>query len=384
MAPSREWLEKDYYAVLGVPEDASSADIKKAYRKLAQQLHPDTNPDPGAEERFKEVNEAFDVIGSEDSRREYDEFRRLAASGGLGGFGGPGGFTFGDGADMGDLGDLLRSIFAGAGAGGGPGGRGFSAYQGAARPRKGADVRASVTLSFDDALRGVQTRLRITGDGPCKNCGGSGAKPGTSPRICSTCGGSGQETINQGLFSMAQPCRACAGSGRIVDDPDPVCDGTGRVIEPRELTVRIPAGVKDGATVRVPQRGQPGANGGPAGDVIVTVQVEPHRVFGRRGDDVTIDLPISFSEAALGTKLRVPNAEGEVTTIKIPAGTPSGKTFRIRGKGAPRAKGGGRGDLLVKVVIDVPTKLSRQQKKLLEELGAHDDTEARDQMLEAR
>lgn len=388
MPPQRDWLDKDFYEVLGVSENASQADIKKAYRKLSRELHPDANPDdPKAEERFKEVSEAYSVIGNEEKRKEYDEFRRLAASGAFaggfpgGGQGGGQGFRF-----EGDLGDLLGDLFGGA-AGGSRGG--FGGFGGGGgrrrRERKGADLEASITLSFEDALSGVTTTLRVTGDGPCDTCEGTGAAPGTRPRTCPQCGGNGQVAVDQGPFSIAQPCPRCGGRGQVIDDPCPTCDGTGREVKPREMRVKIPAGVKDGARVRLSGRGGPGENGGPAGDLFVRVHVSPHPVFGRRGDDVTMEVPLTFSEAALGTKLKVPTPsvgdDGGSTTIRIPAGTSTGRTFRIRGKGAPRSKGGGRGDLLVTVEVDVPQELSARQTRLLEELRELEDTSQRDRRL---
>ncbi|MBW3658156.1 MAG: molecular chaperone DnaJ [Actinobacteria bacterium] len=378
MAPQREWLDKDYYAVLGVPKDASADDIKKAYRKLARANHPDSKPDdPAAEQRFKEVGEAYAILGDEEKRREYDEIRKLAATGG--GFGG-GGFG-GAGFEDGDLGDVLRTIFgqAGGGRGGSPFGGGFGGGR-AARPRKGRDLTADVHLSFQDALAGVKTKLRISGDGPCGTCNGVGAAPGTAPHTCATCGGAGQVTVDQGMFSIANTCPACGGRGQVIDTPCPTCAGTGRVTKPRDLTVRLPAGVKDGATIRVAGRGGPGANGGPAGDVLVKVHVEPDRIFGRRGDDVTVDVPVTYAEAALGTKLKVPTPDGETTMIRIPSGTASGRTFRVRGKGAPRGNGRA-GDLLVTVRVRVPQKLSRDQKKLIEQLAQLEDTSDRDALL---
>ncbi|HEX2028884.1 MAG TPA: molecular chaperone DnaJ [Nitriliruptorales bacterium] len=380
MPPQRDWLEKDFYEVLGVPEEASQADIKKAYRRLSRELHPDANrDDPRAEERFKEVGEAYSVLGNEDKRKEYDELRRLAASGafagGFPGAGGPGGFTFAEG-DLGDLSDLLGNLF---GRGGG-----FTGARRARRQRKGADLEADVHLSFEDALRGVTTTLRVTGAGPCDTCQGSGARPGTSPSVCPTCRGAGQVAVDQGPFSIAQPCPQCGGSGQVIDDPCPTCDGTGRQVKPREIRVRLPAGVKAGARIRLKGRGGPGENGGPSGDLFVRVSVAKHPVFGRRGDDVTLKLPITFSEAALGTRLTVPlpatsNGDQRTTTIKIPAGTASGRTFRIRGQGAPTRNG--RGDLLVTVRVDVPQKLSKRQKDLLRELAQLEDTSARDRLL---
>jgi molecular chaperone DnaJ len=383
VAPQREWLEKDYYGILGVAKDASHDEIKKSYRRLARANHPDANPeDPQAERRFKEVGEAYAVLGDEAKRREYDEIRRLGASG----FGFPGGAGAGPGGGFGnfeggDLGDLLGQIFGAAGGGGmgGPFGAG-TAGRGRSRPRKGPDLGADVHLTFEDALAGVRTTLRITGDGACETCGGSGAAPGTTPSTCSVCGGRGQVTVDQGPFSFAQPCNACGGRGQRIDTPCTTCDGSGRVVKPRQLTVRIPAGVKDGAVIRVPGRGGPGAGGGPSGDVLVTVHVAAHPRFGRRGDDVTLDVPISYSEAALGAKVTIPTPGGATRTIKVPSGTASGRTFRLRGEGAPK-RGGGAGDLLATVRIQVPTKLSRDQKRVLQELAQHDDPTLRDRVL---
>ena len=371
MAPQREWLEKDYYDVLGVAKDASADEVKKAYRRLARENHPDANPDdPQAERRFKEVGEAYGVLGDETRRREYDEIRRLGATGF--GAGGPGGFEGG-----GDLGDLLTQLFGNAGAGGanragGPfGGGPFDRRRTVSR--KGADLHADVHLTFEDALAGVRTTLRVTGDGACETCHGSGAAPGTTPTVCSVCGGRGQVAVDQGPFSFAQPCQACGGRGQRIETPCTTCGGSGRVVKPRELQVRVPAGVKDGAVIRVAGRGGPGTGGGPAGDVLVKVHVAPHPRFGRRGDDVTLEVPVSYSEAALGTKLAIPTPNAHSRTIKVPAGTGSGRTFRIRGEGAPR-RGGGHGDLLVTVKVQVPPKLGRDQKRLLQELAEHDPT----------
>jgi molecular chaperone DnaJ len=378
MAPQREWLEKDYYKVLGVSKDATQDEIKRAYRKLARVNHPDANPDdPTAEQRFKDIGEAHSVLGDEQKRREYDEIRRLGAagfgSGGAGGF--PGGFS---GASEADLGDLLGHLFSSAGGDGG----GFGPMGGSRgrRPARGPDLHADVHLSFEDALAGVRTTLRITGDGPCDTCGGSGAAPGTSPRRCDVCGGRGQVTIDQGPFSFAQPCARCGGRGQLIDTPCTTCSGEGRVVKPRQLTVKIPAGVRDGAVIRASGRGGPGNAGGPSGDVLVTVHVEPHPLFGRKGDDVTLEVPITLSEAALGTKLTVPTPNESTRTIRIPAGTGHGRTFRIRGEGAPKTRGG-KGDLLISTRLQVPTKLSREERRLFEQLAELEDASARDTAL---
>ena len=260
------------------------------------------------------------------------------------------------------------------GGGGGGGGFGFPGAGRASQPRKGRDYEAAITVSFADALAGVRTRLRINGDGPCDTCHGAGAAPGTAPRRCPTCGGTGQVAVDQGPFSFAQPCTTCGGNGQVIDDPCTTCGGTGRVVKPREVTVKIPPGVKDGAVVRLPGRGGPGTNGGRAGDVLVRVHVEPDERFGRKGDNVTITVPISYPQAVLGDKITVPTPRGETRTIKIPAGTASGRTFRIRKEGADRSRGRGRGDLLVTVTIDVPQKPSREQIALLEQLQELSET----------
>jgi molecular chaperone DnaJ len=357
----REWFEKDYYNVLGVAKNASAAEIKKAYRKLAQQHHPDANPgNTQAEDRFKEISAAYDVLGDEEKRKQYDQVRDMAASGfgsggspgGGGGFGGgfPGGVRF---EDLGDLGDLFGGLFGGGRRGGG------------ARPARGADLETTVTVSFDDAMTGTTMPVRISGPAPCETCHGSGAAPGTSPTVCSRCGGSGAVAVNQGLFQMSQPCPVCHGSGRVVQTPCPTCGGTGSRTRTRSFQVKVPAGVQDGARIRLAGRGEPGPAGAQPGDLYVQVRVHPHRFFGRSGHDLTLELPVTYAEAALGADVRVPTLNGPVT-MKVPAGTPNGKTFRLKGKGAP--KRGGHGDLLVTTRIEVPRKLSRPEKELLKQL----------------
>jgi len=362
LAPQREWFEKDYYKVLGVDEQASSKDITRAYRKLAREFHPDANPDdPKAEERFKEVSAAYDVIGDDDKRKEYDEVRRLgpmaggfgAAPGGAGG----GGFNF----EAGDLGDLLGGLF-GRGRGGAPGGvRGTG-------PQRGADLEAELHLPFRQAVQGVTTSLHLTSDAPCSTCHGSGARPGTTPQVCPQCGGRGVLDENQGLFSFSTPCPNCGGRGAVIVEPCPTCRGSGTERRPREVKVRIPAGVDDGQRIRLKGRGGPGRNGGPPGDLYVITHVEPDPVFGRKGRDLTMTVPVLFSEAALGTKLTVPTLDGDQVTLKIPEGTPSGKVFRVKGRGVKTKKS--TGDLLVTVQITVPRKLSRQQREAVEAFAA--------------
>jgi molecular chaperone DnaJ len=353
----REWFEKDYYAILGVPKNADAAAIKKAYRKLAQQHHPDANPgNAEAEERFKEVSAAYDVLGDVEKRTAYDRAREMGAAGfgggggGVGGSGWPGGFG---GAQTVDLEDLLGGMF------GGRGGRGRT------QARRGADLETTVTLSFDDAMAGVTLPVTLTGPAVCHTCAGSGAAPGTQPVTCPDCGGIGQRAVNQGFFQLNQTCPHCGGSGRLIETPCPTCHGTGAERRTRTVRVKIPAGVKDGARIKVAGKGEPGASGAGAGDLFVRVAVTPHAVFGRKGNDLTLTLPVTFAEAALGAKVQVPTLEGPVT-LKVPAGTPGGKTFRVKGKGAPRRNG--HGDLLVTVAVDVPATLTKAQRELLEQL----------------
>jgi len=378
MAPQREWLEKDYYATLGVSKDATAAEIKKAYRRLARENHPDAKPDDSrAEARFKEIGEAYSVVGDAATRREYDELRRLGASGFGGGM--RGGFTGGVPGGFGgaDLGDILGQMFGN----GGPGGPGAGRSRGAGgrgRPRRGADVETDIHLTFEDALSGVSSTINVTGEGPCSSCGGSGAAPGSSRATCGSCNGSGEVVVDQGMFSFAQPCGRCGGAGSVVESPCRTCSGSGTVVTPRRIQVRIPAGVRDGATVRVAGRGQAGRDGGPAGDVLVRVRVADHPIFGRKGDDVTLELPLTFSEAVLGTTIAVPTPSGGTRRIRIPAGTQPGKVLRIRAEGAPRTRGTGTGDLLVTVRVTVPHHLSEEQQRIVSELAVHDDTRDRD------
>jgi molecular chaperone DnaJ len=374
MAPQREWLEKDYYATLGVSKDATAEDIKKAYRRLARENHPDANPDdPKAESRFKEIGEAYSIVGDAAQRKEYDELRRLGASGFRGGFpGGAGSGGFGEA----DLGDILGQMFGGRGAGRAGGGRGAS------RPRRGADLETAVHLTFEDAFAGVSTTIAVTGEAACQTCSGSGAAPGSSRTTCTTCGGRGEVVVNQGPFAFAQPCGRCGGAGSTVEQPCTTCRGSGRVNRQRQLQVRIPAGVRDGAIIRVAGRGGPGQAGGPAGDVLVRVNVAAHPRFGRRGDDITLDVPMTFAEVALGTTIEVPTPAGGTRRIRIAAGTQPGKVLRLRGEGAPRSgRGKGNGDLLVTVRVQVPSRLTREQKRVVQQLAALDDTAERDASL---
>jgi molecular chaperone DnaJ len=362
VAPQREWFEKDYYRVLGVSDSATQKEIKSAYRKLSRQYHPDTNAgDPASEERFKEVSAAYDVVGDPAKRKEYDEVRRLGPA--AAGFpaGAPGGFRF---EDLGDLGDVLGGLFGrGRRRGGGPGG--------GTGPHRGQDLEAELHLGFEDAVNGVTTSVHLTSEATCSTCSGTGAKPGTMPRTCSRCGGRGVLDENQGLFSFSSPCPQCGGQGIEIDEPCPTCHGTGVEHRPREVKVRIPAGVNDGQRIRLKGRGGPGRNGGPPGDLFVITRVASHPVFGRKGRDLTVTVPVTFPEAALGADIKVPTLGGEPVTVRVPGGTRSGRTFRVKGKGVPANKGAG--DLLATVEVAVPAKLSTAERKAVEALAAAAD-----------
>jgi len=355
----REWYEKDYYKVLGISDSASQKEITKAYRKLARQYHPDANPDDrAAEERFKEISAAYDVVGDPAKRKEYDEVRAMGPVGGMfGGSPGTGGFSF----DTGDIGDMFTSMFTRATR------RGAGAYRGPG-PQRGSDLEAELHLSFEDAAHGVTTSVNLTSDVACSACHGSGAKPGTTPRRCPTCDGRGVLDENQGYFSFSQPCAACAGRGIIIDEACPTCHGTGIEHRPRQVKVRIPAGVTDGQRIRLKGRGTPGRNGGPNGDLYVITRVADHPLFGRSGRNLTLTVPITYPEAVLGSKITVPTLDGGPVTLKVPPGTRSGKTFRVRGRGV--ASDNGSGDLLVTVEVAVPTNLSAEERKAVEALAA--------------
>jgi molecular chaperone DnaJ len=376
---SKDWLEKDFYAVLGVPKTATPDEIKKAYRKLARELHPDRNPgNRDAEERFKAVSEAYDVLSDERRRREYDEMRSLF---------GAGAFRRSARADSSpfDLNDLFGNAgappagdqrFGGAGFtdlfgtifGGGPRG-------GRRGPQRGRDVEAEVSLDFADAVHGATLPITLRAPGVCDACHGNGARPGTQPRTCPACHGSGLVTSNQGAFSFSEPCRECQGVGTVVDEKCAECRGTGGVTKTRTLNVRVPAGVADGQRIRLAGRGEPGERGGPAGDLHLLVRVRPDTLFGRKDDDLTLTIPITYAEAVFGTDLRVPTLDS-VVTLRVAPGTPSGRTLRVRGRGVPR-RDGGLGDLLVTLEVEVPGHLSPEARKALEEFALHSPPAAR-------
>jgi molecular chaperone DnaJ len=352
--PAPERVMTNPYETLGVPKNASADEIKKAYRRLARQYHPDRNPgDKEAEERFKDVQNAYDLLSDEEKRQRYDRF---GSANGRGGGPGPG-WTFTEGADFGDLGDLFGGLFGGRTGGG----------RETTTARRGNDVEVQVNLSFEDALKGIETKIPVTLEVACHTCGGSGAKPGTAPKICPQCNGRGVVSESQGFFALSQPCPRCRGNGTVIDDPCPTCRGSGRERRTKRYTVKIPAGAKDGTRIRLKGKGEAGWNGGPAGDLYVVTRVEPSKTFTRRGDDLLVDVTVPFADAALGTTASVPTPDGQVG-VKIPAGSEDGKLLRVRGKGAPRLKGHGRGDVIARVRIAVPKKVSKRERELLEEL----------------
>jgi molecular chaperone DnaJ len=367
---SSDWLQKDFYKILGVSKDASTEDIKKAYRKLARANHPDANPgDAAAEDRFKAISEAHHVLADPARRQEYDQMRSMFGSGGFrppggGRAGTRGGTTTFDLGDLfgserhgtGGLGDLLGDIFGGSGR--------------RASARRGADIESEVTISFDQAIGGVTVPLQMTSETACPACSGTGARSGTVPKVCPNCSGTGMQTSGEGgVFAMTEPCRQCRGRGLVVEDPCPVCHGSGRGTSSRTMQARIPAGVRDRQRIRLRGKGVPGEHGGPPGDLFVVVNVSPHALFGRSGDNLTLTVPVSFDEAALGAEIKVPTLGGGAVTLKVPAGTPNGRTFRVRGKGS-RRKDGTAADLLVTVEVVVPTSLSDEAREALEALRA--------------
>jgi molecular chaperone DnaJ len=350
------------YDTLGLKKDASADEIKKAYRKLAAQYHPDKNPgDASAEEKFKEVQNAYDVLSDADKRKQYDTF------GGDGRRAGPGfdprNFDFGTGGnftinDLGDLGDLFGGLF------GGRAGRGARRSQ----PERGADVEVAVNVSFEDSLRGLETKIPVQVTTACRVCGGTGAEPGTSPIICPVCNGRGVVSESQGLFALSEPCPRCRGNGTIIETPCHNCHGSGREERTKTYTVKIPAGVKDGTRIRLKGKGEVGADGGPAGDLFVVTRVQQSKLFQRRDADLVVEVPVTYAEAALGANVEVPTPYGERVALKVPAGTQDGRQLRIRGYGAPKLKGSGKGDLIARLRVTVPKKLTKKEREALEEL----------------
>lgn len=345
--------KRDYYEVLGVERNATEAEIKKAFKRLAMKYHPDRNPDnKEAEDKFKEAREAYDVLSDEQKRAAYDQFGHAGVEGGMGG--GPGGFG-GGGASFSDIfGDMFGDIFGG---GGGRGGQ---------RVYRGADLRYNLELSLEEAVAGTTVKIRVPTLVACEECGGSGAKKGTSPTTCPTCHGQGQVRMQQGFFSVQQACPRCHGSGQIISDPCQVCHGEGRIQEQKTLSVKVPAGVDTGDRIRLSGEGEAGENGGPPGDLYVQVNVREHPIFKRDGNDLYCEVPITFTTAALGGELDVPTLNGRVK-LKVPAESQTGKMFRLRGKGVKSVRSSHVGDLMCKVVVETPVHLTGKQKELLRE-----------------
>ena len=353
----------DLYNVLGVERSASAEEIKKAYRRLAREYHPDANAgDARAEERFKEVQAAYDVLGDEEKRAQYDR-------GGFG-FGGPGPGGFGQGApadfDLGSLGDLFGGLFGGG-----------ANHRSATR---GQDLETVVTVSFDDALHGLTVKVPVEAEAACSDCGGSGAAPGTTPSSCPECSGRGVVSNDQGPFAFSEPCRRCRGRGSVVDTPCKRCQGLGSERRTRRYQVKVPAGVKDGTRIRLAGRGEPGRNGGPPGDLYVTTRVEASPIYERRGSDLVIDVPVTFPEAALGAEVEVPTPEGRIS-LKVPAGSADGRMLRVAGQGAPKLSGGGQGDLLARIRVVVPESLSTKEREAIEALRDATLTDPREHLV---
>ena len=356
--------QKDYYKALGVPKTATAAEIKKSYRELARKWHPDANKgSTEAEERFKEITEAYNVLSDEKQRKEYDEARSM-----FGGFRVPTGSRTGAGSgttfDLGDLfgngeglGDVLGGIFRNRQGGGTT----------SSRARRGADVETETTLSFGDAIDGATVTLRLTGEGPCPVCGGTGAKSGTVPKVCPDCHGTGQQARNLGGFGLSEPCKTCRGRGLVVEDPCPSCSGSGRAMSSRTIQARIPAGVADGQRIRIPGKGAPGEHGGKAGDLYVRVHVTQHEVFGRTGDNLTVTVPVTITELALGADIKVPTHRGPAVTVRVKPGSANGTVIRVPGRGV-RRKDGTLGDLRATLEVTVPHDLSSKAKSALEDL----------------
>jgi molecular chaperone DnaJ len=354
----------DYYKTLGVDKKATPDEIKKAYRKLARTYHPDRNPDDKqAEERFKEISQAHDVLGDPEKRKQYDSGTGPFVGGAAGGpgFGGFGNFDF----DASSMGDILSNLFSGGGGGSGSGAGGRRART---RPQRGRDLETEVRISFDQSISGAQIPLSVPTSGVCPTCHGTGAKPGTTPKVCPRCEGRGIETEGQGMFSISQPCSLCGGSGTVIENPCPTCGGSGAVRTIKKFRVNIPAGVKEGSRIRVPGKGEAGTHGGPAGDLYVLTHVDPSPAFKRKGDNLEVEVPLTIPEALLGAEVRVPTLDG-AKTLRVKPGTQHGALQRLRGEGPPKLGSKSKGDLHYRFVIDVPEQLTDDQRAAVDELS---------------
>lgn len=361
--------KEDYYELLGVSRDASAEEIKKAYRKKAVQFHPDKNPDdPKAEEMFKKIGEAYEVLKDADKRAAYDRYGHAAFE--RGGMAGAGGFGGGGAGGFHDPFEIFREVFGGQGGGGGGifdeffGGGGGGGRSG----RRGSDLRYDLDISLEEAAKGVQKEISFRRAAPCEHCGGDGAEPGSSKHRCQTCGGQGRVVSNRGFFQVQQTCPTCGGAGETMDTPCKKCSGEGRVMQSSKIKVRIPAGVDTGSKLRSAGNGEAGSQGAPAGDLYIVIHVRDHEIFERHEDDLYCEIPIKFTLATLGGKIDVPTLGGKVA-LKIPAGTQSGTTFRLRGHGMPNLRSGSKGDQMVRVQIEVPKKLSASQREKLEDFA---------------
>ncbi len=364
---------KDPYKTLGVDRKASDDEIKKAYRKLARQYHPDKNPgDKAAEERFKEVQGAYAILSDAEKRRQYDSGGGIFGGGFPGGGGGFGGGGGGAGGGFGGFGDILSDLFGGAGRGAGRPG-----------PQQGRDLETEVHVSFDQAIEGGQVPVSVPLEAPCPTCHGTGAKPGTQPTVCPRCHGRGIEAESQGLFSISQPCSLCGGTGTQIEDPCPTCHGNGRTRQVKRYRVNIPAGVKDGSRVRLAGKGEAGFRGGPAGDLYVITRVAESPIFKRKGDNLEVDVPITIPEAIRGATIEVPTLSA-TKRIRVPPGTQHGTVQRLRGEGPPKLGGRGRGDMRYRLLIDVPSSLSKEQAEVVDELATVINGNPRERLLSQR
>jgi molecular chaperone DnaJ len=358
----------DYYKTLGVDKKASAEEIKKAYRKLARKYHPDRNPDDKqAEERFKEISQAHDVLGDPEKRKQYDNGTGPFAGGAAGGpgFGGFGNFDF----DASSMGDILSNLFGGSSSpGGAAGSTAAGGRRARSRPQRGRDLETEVRISFDQSISGAQVPLSVPTTGICTTCHGTGAKPGTTPKVCPRCEGRGIESQGQGMFSISQPCSLCGGSGTVIEDPCPTCHGSGALRTVKKFRVNIPAGVKEGSRIRVPGKGEAGARGGPAGDLYVVTHVDPSTAFKRKGDNLEVEVPLTIPEALLGAEVRVPTLDG-AKTLRVKPGTQHGALQRLRGEGPPKLGSKSRGDIHYRFTLEVPEQLSDEQRAAVDELS---------------